>query len=237
MLAATLLGIFFIPASFVLVERLGAKRGKHAPVPDAAAHGPAAPTQGAHVNIALRLAAPALVAIAAMIASERDAHALGPVDVEIGARVGVATNPDSKGPNPFGLGLGGRAGVSIFHIYGGLSAIHYFGSSSDIPTPAGTISSSYSSTLLGVEAGYSITAIPHLTLRPQLGVGNASFSFGELSQSHLYLEPGVVGLVKFGLLYVGADLNLLAIPGIDRGAGDTKTYTAFTVHGQVGIQF
>ena len=43
MLAATLLGIFFIPASFVLVERLGAKRGKHAPVPDAAAHGPAAP--------------------------------------------------------------------------------------------------------------------------------------------------------------------------------------------------
>jgi HAE1 family hydrophobic/amphiphilic exporter-1 len=53
MLAATLLGIFFIPALFVLVERLGAKKGKHAPhapdaasdppVPGAAAHGPAAP--------------------------------------------------------------------------------------------------------------------------------------------------------------------------------------------------
>ena len=43
------------------------------------------------MNIALRLAAPALVAIAAIVASERDAHALGPVDVEIGARVGVAT--------------------------------------------------------------------------------------------------------------------------------------------------
>jgi hypothetical protein len=141
------------------------------------------------VKIALRLAAPTLVAIAAIVASGRDARALGPVDVEIGARVdaradldvhgpesacvGVGTNPDSKGPNPFGLGLGGRAGVSIFHIYGGLSAIHYFGSSSDIPTPAGTINSSYSSTLLGVEAGYSITAVPHLTLRPQLGIGSA----------------------------------------------------------------
>jgi HAE1 family hydrophobic/amphiphilic exporter-1 len=49
MLAATLLGIFFIPALFVLVERIGAKKGKHAPVsapdpavpvvaPDAAPH-------------------------------------------------------------------------------------------------------------------------------------------------------------------------------------------------------
>jgi hypothetical protein len=31
MLAATLLGIFFIPALFVLIKRLGAKKGKHAP--------------------------------------------------------------------------------------------------------------------------------------------------------------------------------------------------------------
>jgi hypothetical protein len=201
------------------------------------ARAPAPPLKELLVNLLLRLAAPALLAIAAIGASERDAHALGPVDVEIGARVGVGTNPDSKGPNPFGLGIGGRAGVSIFHIYGGLSAIHYFGASSDIPTPAGTVSSSYSSTLLGVEAGYSITAIPHLTLRPQLGIGNASFSFADVSQSHLYLEPGFVALVTLGLVYVGADVNLLAIPGIDQGAGNTKTYTSFTFHGQIGIQF
>ncbi len=36
MLAATLLGIFFIPALFVLVERIGAKEGKHATNPAAA---------------------------------------------------------------------------------------------------------------------------------------------------------------------------------------------------------
>jgi hypothetical protein len=107
-------------------------------------------------------------------------------------------------------------------------------------TAAGVFSTSsvtYSSTLLGGEAGYSITGIPHLTLRPQLGVGNASFSFGDASQSHLYLEPGLVALITLGLLYVGADANLLAVPGVDQGNNDTKTYTSFTIHGQIGIQF
>jgi hypothetical protein len=188
----------------------------------------------------LRRAALPLVLVAlvtgVICSSEHDAHALGPVDIEAGARVGLGTNPDSKGPNPFGLGIGGRAGVSIFHIYAGLSAIHYFGSSSDVATPVGTASLSYSSTLLGVEAGYSITAIPKLTIRPQLGVGSASFSFGDLSSSHLYLEPGVTVLVSLGLVYLGADANLLAIPGVERGL-DTTTYTAFTIHGQIGVQF
>lgn len=195
------------------------------------------------MNYLLRLAVPSLFAVAAIGASERDAHALGPVDLEVGARVGVGTNPDSAGPNPFGFGIGGRAGVSIFHIYGGLSAIHYFGTSKDLAGPGtaagvfSTTSVTYSSTLLGVEAGYSITGIPHLTLRPQLGIGNASFSFGDASQSHLYLEPGLVALITLGLLYVGADTNLLAIPGVDQGNNETKTYTSFTIHGQIGIQF
>jgi hypothetical protein len=189
-----------------------------------------------------RLIAPCVFAVAAMGATERDAKALGPVDVELGARVGVGTNPDSAGPNPFGFGIGGRAGVTFFHVYGGLSAIHYFGSSNDVAGPGAigtfvTKNVTYSSTLLGVEAGYSITAIPLLTIRPQLGVGNAAFSFGDASQSHLYLEPGLVALVTLGLVYIGADANLLAIPGIDRGNNDTKTYTSFTIHGQIGIKF
>jgi hypothetical protein len=189
------------------------------------------------VNRIARLAVLALVAAAAICISERHAHALGPVDVEIGARVGVATKPDSNAPNPFGLGIGGRAGVSIFHVYGGVSGIHYFGESATLTLPTGTVKASYSTTLLGVELGYSITAIPLLTIRPQLGLGNAAFSFGDLSQNKLYLEPGVTALVSLGLLYLGADLNLLAIPGIDQGNGATKTYTSFSAHGQVGVMF
>ena len=88
------------------------------------------------MNLVMRIAVPCLLAIAAIGMSERDAHALGAVDIEGGARVGVGTNPDSTGPNPFGLGVGGRAGVSIFHVYLGFSAIHYFGASGDVSEPA-----------------------------------------------------------------------------------------------------
>ncbi len=194
---------------------------------------------------ALSVAVPCFLAVAALGATERDAHALGPVDVEVGARVGFGTNPDANGPNPFGFGIGGRAGVTLFHhLYAGLSAIHYFGNSTDLAgpgTPAGVFnvgSVSYSSTLLGVEAGYSITAVPLLTLRPQLGVGNAAFSFGDASQSHLYLEPGFVALVTLGLVYVGADATVLVVPSIDQGGtAGTHTYSAFTLHGQIGLRF
>ncbi len=190
------------------------------------------------MNDLLRFAAFAVVLAATVCASERDAHAIGPVDIEVGARVGFATNPrGSDGPTPFGLGVGGRGGVTIAHFYGGLSAIHYFGSSKDIPTPAGPLNASFSSTLLGAELGYSITAIPKLVIRPQVGVGSASFSFGEQSSGHLYLEPGATVLVVLGLVYFGADANLLVIPGVEQGVSDTTTYTSVTIHGQVGVQF
>jgi hypothetical protein len=195
------------------------------------------------VNSALRLAVPCLLAIAAICATAPDAHALGPLDIEFGARVGAATNPNSNTPTPLGIGVGGRAGVSIYHLYAGISAIHYFGSSADVSgpsTPAGTFGTSsvdYSTTLIGGELGYSITGIPVVTLRPQIGIGNASFSFGDASQSHLYVEPGLLALIRIGIVYVGADANILVIPSVDQGANDTKTYTSLTVHGQIGLVF
>ena len=186
----------------------------------------------------LHLATAAAFVAAAIIASEHDAHALVPVDVEVGARVGVGTNPDSRGPNPYGFGLGGRGGVSIFHFYGGLSAIHYFGGSKDFPIGGQTLSVSASSTLLGLEVGYSITGIPLLTLRPQLGIGNASFKSGDSSNSHLYLEPGLTALVSLGVVYVGADANILVVPNVDEtGTTNKSTFTAFTLHAQVGVHF
>jgi len=184
-----------------------------------------------------RLGLSALLIGLSFAALEHDAQALGPVDVEIGARVGVGTKPDSGTASPFGLGLGARGGVSFFHFYGGLSAIHYFGSSTDLPTASGTVNSHYSSTLLGVELGYSITIVPKLLLRPQLGIGNASLSFGDTSHGHLYLEPGLTALLLLGNLYLGADANLLAVTGIATGDNQTKTYAALTAHAQIGLRF
>jgi hypothetical protein len=186
---------------------------------------------------------PCLLAIAAVCTTAHDAHALGPLDIELGARVGAATNPNSNTPTPFGVGIGGRAGVSIYHLYAGISAIHYDGSSADVSGPAtpagtfGTASVDYSTTLIGGELGYSITGIPLLTLRPQIGIGNASFSVGDASQSHIYVEPGLLAMIRVGIVYFGADANILVIPSVDQGLNDTKTYTSLTIHGQIGLVF
>jgi hypothetical protein len=171
--------------------------------------------------------------------TEREARALGPIDLEAGVKAGVGTNPESTGPNPYGVGLGARAGVGIFHLYLGATAIHYFGGSFDFPAPIST-KVDYSSTLFGVELGYTISAIPLVDIRPQIGLGSASFSASSngtsSSTSKFYLEPGLTVIVPLGLLFVGADANALIVPGVDTPAGTSKSYTSFTLHGQLGIR-
>jgi hypothetical protein len=184
----------------------------------------------------LRLTVPVLLAVAAL---EGEAHALGPIDLEAGAKVGVGTNPNSNGPNPYGFGLGVRGGVGIFSVYAGLSAVHYFGGSLELPPPIGA-KVDYSSTLVGGELGYTITAIPLIDIRPQVGLGSANFSSTlsgtTTSESKLYIEPGLTVLVPLGLLFLGADANALIIPDVPAPGGGTKTYTSATLHGQIGIR-
>jgi len=181
--------------------------------------------------------APLLVAAAVGVGAlsvPRDAHALGPVDLEIGARIGGASSPVSGGLNPLGFGMGARAGVSLFSFYGGLSFMYYFGGGQDFSG----FHYSVTSTLFGFDLGYNI-GVPLITLRPQLGIGNYTgngtgsgpgFSIPSTG-SNLYLEPGVTGILSLGLWFVGADANLLFLPGLD------GSQAAFTAHGQGGIKF
>jgi hypothetical protein len=190
-----------------------------------------------HVKKSSIVASTALVIGA--LTMTRDAHALGPIDLEIGAKLGEGTNPFSSGPNPLGFGLGARAGVSLLGLYGGLNVMYYFGSTDNV----GPVSVSVYSTMYGIEAGYGFSLLM-LTIRPQVGIGNFTATAngnafgvsGSKSQSNLYLEPGVTALVSFGLLFVGADANLLVLPGIAEYSGKSQTDTAFTVHAQVGIK-
>jgi hypothetical protein len=179
-------------------------------------------------------------------AMTRNAHALGPVDIEIGAKAGLGTSPVSTSgyPNPLGFGIGGRAGVDFLGFYGGVQLMYYLGGSTD---EGAGITYKDHTFMYGVEAGYGFTLIDILTIRPQLGIGNATFSSsvsgsassgdtsvgfsGGGSKSNLYLEPGVTGLISLGGFFIGADANLLAFPGLD----DSKL--AFTLHGQVGFKF
>ena len=173
------------------------------------------------------------------------AHALGPIDVEIGAKAGVATNPvkNSDGPNPLGFGIGARGGIDFLGFYGGVQLMYYFGGSDDVSFAGQSASIKDHTFMYGVEAGYGITLVDILTIRPQIGIGNATFSSSASgagaanfnvdggSNSNLYLEPGVTVLVSLGGWFVGGDANLLAFPGLD------GSKLAFSLHGQVGIKF
>jgi hypothetical protein len=202
---------------------------------------------------------------AATFAMTRNAHALGPVDLEIGAKVGFGTNPVSSsnsnnsnitvgsGINPLGFGLGARAGVSFLGFYGGAQFMYYLGGSENasipgvsvggISVPGQSVSVSAHMLMYGAEAGYGITLIDILTIRPQIGIGNGTLSCSVnasgvangsadcQSQSSLYLEPGVTGLIALGSWFVGADANVLFFTGFD------NSKAAFTLHGQVGYKF
>ena len=65
----------------------------------------------------------------------------------------------------------------------------------------------------------------------------ASLPGTSTTKNSLYLEPGVTGLVKIGTFLIGADANLLVLPGFTDNSGNKSTDTAFTIHGQVGVRF
>lgn len=175
----------------------------------------------------------------------RPARALGPVDIEAAARVGGASSPIKDDVNgrtgALGFGLGGRAGVSIFGIYGGVAAMYYLGGSnteSQSPSadfvPPGPIESE-SSWLYGFEGGYSFK-IQLLTLRPTVQIGSYTLHYslvdgGGQNIHNLYVEPGVTALIGFGLWFVGADANVFLTPGMD------KSRAAFMGNVQVGLKF
>ncbi len=187
----------------------------------------------------------ALVVGAGVLAAPRDAFALGPVDVEVAAQVGGGTSTIGAGPNALGLGLGARAGVDVFGIYAGVAAMYYVGDGGPVADSNGAPYHRYArSTLVGLEGGYNI-GLSILTLRPQLGIGfyNAGFSdsipsaqgFGTTNTSSssgsVYIQPGVTGLLSFGIWLVGADVGVLWVPAVD------ASQAAVTVHGQFGIKF
>jgi hypothetical protein len=181
----------------------------------------------------------AALASTAVLCTANDAAALGPLDLEVGAKAGVGTTPSnvpSASPNPLGFGLGARAGVAILGLYGGGSIIYYFGGSNN--------GVSTHSLMYGVEGGYGMKLLEILTLRAQVGVGNFENtvdlgSLGSSKNSNLYVEPGLTGLVSLpsGGWFVGADANLLVLPGVSQGNGQSQTDVAFTLHGQVGYKF
>jgi len=177
-----------------------------------------------------------------------EARAVGPIDVELGPRLGYATNPNTDQATPLGVGVGARGGIEfLHHLYAGVNAMYYFGSTQD--TTLGLQQERTHTLLFGVEAGYGFH-LSLLTIRPQLGFGEATItgfkqfdaSTGTVSvndlavtKNHFYLEPGIVALVNVGLVYVGADANILVITAANEA--DSNAYTSFAFGAQAGLRF
>jgi hypothetical protein len=158
-----------------------------------------------------------------LFASARPAHALGPVDLEIAGKVGY-------GSNQLDLGLGGRAGVSLFGLYGGLNIVDYLGQNS------------VHALTYGGELGYGFK-ISFITIRPLVGFGDESVSVPAVAVcppgancgsgpavSSFYLQPG--GLVQFGFGHL--------IFGVDAGAlipTASGSRASFTMNGELGVRF
>jgi hypothetical protein len=148
-------------------------------------------------------------------------------EVEAAASLGLASNPAPgdyyDANNALHVGLGLRAGVILFGgFYGGAKVVDYLGSTtttfgSGIPIEEHALQE-------GLELGWDFKLFGRLSLRPQIGVGNITFSGtanspyvtpeGFLrgtnrasSGSSFYLEPELTALVSFGPLIVGADVS------------------------------
>jgi hypothetical protein len=82
---------------------------------------------------------------------------------EVGGKTSYLSPPINGGLNPFGVGLGGRLGVSIGALYIGATVVDYFGGTDgDLTAHAITY---------GGEGGYTFQLGNGFNLRPSLGIG------------------------------------------------------------------
>jgi hypothetical protein len=109
--------------------------------------------------------------------------------------------------NPYGPGIGVRAGVTLpASLYLGASVDYFFGESE---SEAGIDSSASMLQVLG-NVGYDFGFGP-LTLRPNLGFGlaqsNVELGEEDASEGNFALSPGVEAVIGLGLLNVGGELR------------------------------
>jgi hypothetical protein len=180
------------------------------------------------------------LAIAGLVSASR-AEAVGPIDVEVAARLDYGFSGAAYGP-----GVGVRAGVSFAGFYAGMSFVDYAARPTALDN--GPI------TTIGAEVGYGIK-IASITIRPLVGVGywNESLtpceSYTGVSVSTLncaisspYLQPGLLVAVSVWHVLVGLDADALLPIGVSTATPDfcppvDSSPNAFLIGGQVGARF
>jgi hypothetical protein len=109
--------------------------------------------------------------------------------------------------NPYGAGLGLRAGVTLpASLYLGASLDYFFGESDTVAGFDNSASLLQVLANVGYDAGFG-----PLTLRPSLGLGlaqsNAEFGGIDSSESDFVLSPGAELIIGLGLLSVSGEVR------------------------------
>jgi hypothetical protein len=175
---------------------------------------------------------------------------------EAALRSGYVTPPIRGGVNPFGAGVGARLGFDVWRLYLGASFMSYLGGSDGGATDT--------SLLAGVALGYNGRIGQHVTLRPEVGVGDTILSHTEPATAttadvvtsasgsssgggtggvtttvkNVYVTPALTLLVSYGRFFLALDGGLLVVPGILYGPAPAEetTWLSYTLHGQVGFR-
>jgi hypothetical protein len=165
------------------------------------------PQSGPKLSQRLPAAALGVACAAAALAFSANASALPLLTLSASLRGLYGTAFGEPDANPYGPGLGVRAGVTLpASLYLGASLDYFFGDSAEI---AGV---DISQSLLQVMAnvGYDAGFGP-LTLRPSLGLGlaqsNVEIGPVDESESDFLLSPGAEAIVGLGLLSVSGELR------------------------------
>lgn len=179
-------------------------------------------------------------------------HEGGDLDVELGALATYVSPPIRGGVNPFGAGFGGRVGLVYSGLYVGVSVLDFLGGSD--------VELSYRALLYGLELGYGARlpafAGTLLTLRPQLGVGDAAVYYTDphlaadvvtsassggssdtLTVNSIYVEPALSLILASGAHFVALRGSSLIIPGIQYGGADATTWLCYGARLEAGFVF
>jgi hypothetical protein len=175
------------------------------------------------------------------------------LEVELGGQFSYLSPPVRGGVNPFGAGFGGHLGLAFRGgLYLGISAVDFLGGKD--------VDLSYRSLLVGVDVGwalpFAISGSTSLTLRPQLGVGDAAIYFTDPTQvdvvtsasggssssdttvvNNVYLRPGLTAMLSGGGHFVALDAGVLVVPGIAYGGADPTTWVSYGAQAQLGFRF
>jgi hypothetical protein len=160
-----------------------------------------------HLSRRLPAAALGVAFGAAALSFSGDANALPLLTLSASLRGLYGSAFGDPEANPYGPGIGVRAGVTLpTSLYLGASLDYFFGESIEIA--GGDVNQSLLQVLANV--GYDAGLGP-LTLRPSIGLGlaqsNLEIGPRDESESNFVLSPGAEAIVGLGLLSVSGEVR------------------------------